>query len=68
MLIHSISPPHLLIEQPALPPTEIKQIPGGGYMELTRTPSGLQMSRLCATDPSLYLQSKYAIGSFHAEH
>ncbi len=65
MLIHSVTPPHMLIEQPSLPSLETRAI-DGGYMEMYKTPQGLQMARLCSTDPSMYLRKEYSPGNMYS--
>ena len=62
MIIHSIAPLGLLQEQPNLPQSSMRQI-NGGYLEGVETPQGFQATRLCSTDPALYLKNEYAPGS-----
>lgn len=65
MLIHSVTPVQMLIEQPELPPYELRQIPGG-YAEGQWTAQGFQIARLCSTDPGMYLRDEYAPGSIQS--
>ena len=62
MIIHSIAPLHLLLEQPQIPQASMRQI-SGGYLEGVETPEGFQATRLCSTNPALYLKNEYAPGS-----
>lgn len=65
MLIHSVTPLHLLTEQPDIPQRRLCEIEGG-YVEGYDTPDGFQLSRLHSTDPTMYLKPDYAPGRpFH---
>lgn len=64
MLIHSVTPPLMLSEQPEIPALEQKLI-AGGYVEGSNTPQGFVLSRLCSTNPSDYLDSRYAPGQIY---
>ena len=62
MLIHSVTPIHMLTPQDDIPETEMRNLSCGGYMELTRTPQGLMVSRISSTDPASYLKKEYSPG------
>lgn len=62
MMIHSITPLEMLVEQPELPPVSIRQVEGG-YVEGVETPQGFSTTRLCSTNPRLYLKNQYTPGS-----
>jgi len=62
VIIHSIAPLEFLQEQPQLPQATMRQI-NGGYLEGQDTPQGFQATRLCSTNPALYLKTEYAPGS-----
>jgi len=62
VIIHSIAPLDFLQEQPQIPKATMRQI-SGGYLEGLETPQGFQATRLCSTNPALYLKSEYAPGS-----
>ena len=62
MIIHSIAPLDFLQEQPQIPKATMRQI-SGGYLEGLETPQGFQATRLCSTNPALYLKNEYAPGS-----
>jgi len=62
VIIHSIAPLELLQEQPEIPKATLRQI-NGGYLEGLETPQGFQATRLCSTDPALYLKNEYTPGS-----
>ena len=62
MIIHSIAPLEFLQEQPPIPKATLRQI-DGGYLEGLETPQGFQATRLCSTNPALYLKNEYAPGS-----
>lgn len=64
MLIHSVTPLHLLTENPAYPQMSIKPF-DGGYVEGYDTEQGFQISRLNSTDPSLYLKSGFMPGGIY---
>ena len=61
MLIHSVTPVHLLIEQPEIPALEQRLI-AGGYLEGGRTEQGFVLSRVCSTNPADYLNGGFAPG------
>ena len=63
LLIHSVATPHMLTEQ-QYPEMRFQPFEGG-YLEGFDTENGFQLSRLCSTDPSLYL--KYAPGGIYSE-
>lgn len=62
MIIHSVTPVELLMEQPQASSAAVMEIQGG-YLEGHRTPQGFVTSRLISTDPALYLKNEYAPGS-----
>ena len=62
MLIHSITPTALLMEQEEARPLTARMV-AGGYLEGYDTPQGFQAARLYSTDPAQYLKSEYAPGS-----
>ena len=62
MLIHSVTPIEMLVEQPQIPQMQYRKI-GCGYLEGTETPQGFCVSCLHSTDLSLYLQPGYAPGN-----
>lgn len=61
VLIHSVTPPHLLTEEGQYPEMTLKPFEGG-YLEGFDTPGGFKIARLCSTDLSLYLKSEYDPG------
>ena len=61
MLIHSVTPIHLLTEQPEIPALEQKLV-AGGYVEGSQTRQGFVLSRLCSTNPADYLDGGFAPG------
>jgi hypothetical protein len=52
----------MLNENPAAQNVSSRAV-DGGYIEGTDTPQGFQMTRLCSTNPALYLKKEYAPGS-----
>lgn len=52
----------MLIEQPELPQLEMRSVQGG-YAEGRWTNQGFEISRLCSTDPAMYLKSDYSPGA-----
>ena len=62
MIIHSITPVEHLTEQPGATQAAVRQI-NGGYIEGQETPHGFQATRLCSTNPALYLKNEYTPGS-----
>lgn len=64
MLIHSVTPAQLLIEQPqSLQPSTLRI--DGGILEGYETPGGFQTQRLLSTDPAMYLRAEYAPGQIY---
>ena len=66
MVIHSITPPEMLMEQSAQPSLETRPV-NGGYLEGHQTPGGFQMTRIWSTDPAMYLKKEYTPGSILPE-
>lgn len=64
MVIHSVTPLHLLLGGQQTRPARIKEIPGG-YLEGVETPQGFCLSRLYSTDPAMFLKNEYAPGSIY---
>jgi len=62
VIIHSIAPHEFLREQPEIPQATMRQI-NGGYIEGQQTPQGFVATRLCSTNPALFLKNEYAPGS-----
>lgn len=62
MLLHSVTPPHMIADGSMLPKYSVERI-GHGYAELCETPDGLCMSSLHTTDLSMYLKPGYAPGA-----
>jgi len=61
MILYSIVPPEQVFRQEP-PRPEIREI-DGGFVEGVRGAEGFTVTRLCATDPKLYLSDRYAPGS-----
>lgn len=66
MIIHSIVPVDFLTEQPVLPVCTLKQFKGG-MVEGIKTEQGFVINRIISTDPSIYLNPKYAPGQIFTE-
>lgn len=66
MLIHSVTPAHMLMPAEAIPEPSYKQV-GGSYLEGHDTPEGFQISRIHSTDPAMYLKTGHAPGSIYRE-
>lgn len=64
MLIHSVTPAHMLIEQPAVPEYTCKQV-GNSFLEGVETARGLQLSRIYSTDPAMYLKKDFSPGAIY---
>lgn len=64
MLIHSVTPAHLLTEQPPYPRPTHRMV-GNDVLEGVETPQGFQISRVHSTDPAAYLNVSYSPGSFY---
>jgi hypothetical protein len=62
MLIHSVTPPQALTEQPQIPALSMRHIPGG-CIEGVETPAGFKATRLYSTNPAHYLKKGYSPGS-----
>lgn len=64
VLIHSVSPAHLLVEQPDIPQASYRQV-GGSFLEGVDTPEGFRLSRIHSTDPAMYLKQNCSPGSIY---
>lgn len=60
MILYSIIPPEQVFRQEHAP-AEIRET-DGGFVEGTAGNSGFIVSRLCATDPKMYLDERYSPG------
>lgn len=65
-MIYSITPPELLYEQPQLPATRYCAF-DRGFLEVTGSGSSCTVTRVVSTDPSVYLDPKFAPGSPYKE-
>lgn len=65
VLIHSVTPPHMLSPQSELPAISQKKI-GDSYLEGFDTPQGFQLCRICSTDPAMYLRKELSPGSIYS--
>lgn len=64
MLIHSVTPVHLLTPKAELPSTSIRAV-NGRFLEGTDTPQGFCLSRIHSTDPADYLRSDFSPGNIY---
>lgn len=64
MVIHSVAPMNMLVENPIPQQLCVKDC-GGFFLEGYSTAEGFQVSRLHSTDPAMYLDKKYTPGSFY---
>ena len=62
MIIHSVTPLDMLIEQ-APPQRTASMQEDGGCAEGVETPEGFMMTRLHSTNPALYLKKELSPGS-----
>ena len=64
MIIHSVADLSMLLYQDSLPQLEECQT-SFGYVQGRKTSEGLMIERIISTDPSIYLNNKYAPGSIY---
>lgn len=54
----------MLVPQAEIQPPSVKQV-AGGYLEGAETQEGFVLSRICSTDPALYLKKGMSPGSVY---
>lgn len=64
VLIHSVTPAHMLTPAGELPANNFKRV-GGCYLEGVDTPDGFRLNRIHSTDPAMYLRPELAPGSIY---
>lgn len=63
MIIHSVTPVQYLTYQPDVPQLEAKQMPFG-YVYGEKSIDGFKINSVFSTDPGVYLDKQYNVGSF----
>lgn len=63
MIIHSVTPIQYLMYEPEIPQLEAKAVPYG-YAYGENCAEGFKINSIFSTDPSVYLNKDYSVGSF----